>query len=64
MYIGIGETYLHFLQDDALSVRRSSEGVSLPSRAHVSFLEFFVRPSLLTAVVHVLPRCADTTGFA
>lgn len=59
----IGETYLHFLQDDALSVRSSSEGVGLPPCAHMGFLELLVSPSLLTAVVHVLARRTNTTGF-
>lgn len=56
-------TYLHFLQDDALSVRCTTKGVSLPPCAHVGFFKLLVSPSLLTAMVHVLTRCAYTTGF-
>lgn len=61
--VSIGETYLHFLQDDALGVRCTTEGIGLPSRAHVGLLVVFIRPSLLSAVVHVLARRANTTGL-
>lgn len=60
----VRKTYLHFLQDDALSVRCTTEGIGLPPRTHVGFLVIFISPSLLSAMVHVLSRRANTTGLA
>lgn len=59
----VTETYLHFLQDDALSVRCTTEGIGLPPRPHVGFLVVFISPSLLSAMIHVLSRRANTTGL-
>ena len=55
--------YSHFLKDDALGVRGTSEGVGLPARSQVGLLVVVVSPPVLTAVLDVLTSSAQTAGL-
>ena len=53
-------THLHFLEDDALGVGGTSEGVSLPACSQVGLLVVIVGPSVLTPVLDVLAGSAQS----
>ena len=54
----------HFLEHDALAVRRATEGVALELRAKVRLLVRFVRPPVLDAGGAQLARRVDSTRLA
>jgi len=54
----------HLLEDDALAVRRASEGVALELRAKVRLLVRLLRPPLLPAHRAQLARGVDSTRLA
>ena len=53
----------YLLENDALSVRGSSEGVGLPAGSQMCFLVIEIGPSLDTTILHVLPGGPNTCGF-
>lgn len=56
-------TNLHFLDNNALGVRGSSEGVALEGGSQVLLLVPLVGPSLVATVHAQLTCAADSTGF-
>lgn len=56
--------YLHLLQDDSLGVGSSSEGIGLPPGSQVGLFEIVIGPSLVSAMVDVLPSSAQTSGLS
>lgn len=56
--------YLHLLQDDSLGVGSSSEGIGLPPCTQMGLFVVLVGPSLVTAMVDVLPGSTKTSWLS
>jgi len=54
---------LHFLKNNALSMGRALERVSLPACSQVSLLVVLVMPLLVSAAILQLARCAQSHWF-
>ena len=54
---------LHFLKNDALGVRGSTERIGLPASSQMGFFVVFVGPSLVTTMIDVLACCSKTSWF-
>ena len=54
----------HFLDDNALGVRRTTEGVALEDRAQVDLVVLLVGPALGATTLLQVARGADSAWFA